>query len=66
MAGAESIAKVVRLEFTSGDFEQGFRVNLTLGEEGKSSILKETGSLPPLPALPQQYQLSRIGLADKN
>jgi CHASE2 domain-containing sensor protein len=59
MAGAESIAKVVRLEFTSGDFEQGFRVNLTLGEEGKSSILKETGSLPPLPALPRQYQLWR-------
>lgn len=57
MAGADSVAKVVRLEFTSGDFEQGFRVNLSIGEEGKSSILKETGSLPPLPNLPQQYQL---------
>jgi CHASE2 domain-containing sensor protein len=59
MVGAESITKVVRLEFTGGDFEQGFRVNLSLGEEGKSAILKETGCLPPLPKLPQQYQLWR-------
>jgi CHASE2 domain-containing sensor protein len=59
MTGAESIVKVVRLEFTSGDFDQGFRVNLSLEEEGKSAILKETGSLPPLPKLPHQYQLWR-------
>jgi CHASE2 domain-containing sensor protein len=49
-------SKVAFLQFSSGDFNQGFTVSLRLGEEGKAHQVQTIAQLPSLPELPTQYQ----------
>ena len=49
------MGKVVVLKL-DGDFEQGFRVTLEIGEDGKPRCSPATGKLPPIPEISQLYE----------
>jgi len=49
------MGKVVVLKL-DGDFEQGFRVTLEIGEDGKLRSVPATGKLPPIPEISQIYE----------
>lgn len=48
--------KRVILNIGEGSFERGFPVMIQIGEEGLPPQVAETGHLPALPRLPQDYQ----------
>lgn len=50
------MAKLVIFEFLDGDFEQGFRVNVLVGQDGANPSIKLRGKLPPEPTIINQYK----------
>ncbi|RDH49453.1 CHASE2 domain-containing protein [Fischerella thermalis] len=49
-----------------GDFEQGFRVSLEVGEEGKQPSTDINGKLPPCLAIPEYYERWRFSYRSLN
>jgi CHASE2 domain-containing sensor protein len=50
------VSKRVILNIGEGSFERGFPVMIQIGDEGLPPQVAETGRLPALPRLPQDYQ----------
>ncbi|MBE9004175.1 CHASE2 domain-containing protein [Fortiea sp. LEGE XX443] len=49
------MAKLVVLKFTDASFNEGFGVNLQIGEESDRPTTEITGRLPPCPEMPLYY-----------
>lgn len=49
------MGKLVVLKFAEGSFEQGFAVNLQIGEESERAATEITGKLPSFPEMPLYY-----------
>lgn len=52
---ATVMGKLVVLKFAEGSFEQGFAVNLQIGEESERAATEITGKLPSFPEMPLYY-----------
>ncbi|MEK0188043.1 hypothetical protein, partial [Microcoleus anatoxicus] len=50
------MSKLVIFEFLEGDFEQGFRVNISLGQDGLNPAVKFRAKLNPATEILKQYK----------
>jgi hypothetical protein len=50
------MAKLVILKIDGGNFQDGFKVTLRIGDEGEPLSTEISGNLPPNPTLPENYQ----------
>jgi branched-chain amino acid transport system substrate-binding protein len=51
------MGKLVKFKFTDGSFDQGFSVEIEIGEDGQTLSIAKKGKLPPTLEIPHLYDL---------